>query len=421
MSHRRRSLLNNRGAVPGVGVPLPDPSEDTPNSPKPATAAVARASLVPPDVRAAAAPSTTKPEADDRAPWESVEVPYDPPDYSEPPDEEPEVPSSSSAWPPPPPMDDDILPPALPDFDDDSVTPGPVRRVDPRLRALGRDHDFLGDGDHPPPTEEVPNAVLEDLASVYGAPMDVPDASSIPGLDDRFTPVGGHRREDYGYTATPIDELADERAVLPPAMLPFHGDEPERTENTTAREGSSGGFIRLIAFAVGAIAIGGIAVMAFFIWPQVQQLRGLDDPPVPEAASPTNLQSAPPNAVPAAPPPVEEAPEEAAVDDLEAEAEAEPAAPKAARGASSAKTGGSPAGAKAPEAVTPDVGTLKIRSNRRVLVKVNGQPKDYSPLDLPMSSGDYVITAALPGRPDTEQTLTVTLEGGVVEPVNFSF
>ncbi len=66
-------------------------------------------------------------------------------------------------------------------------------------------------------------------------------------------------------------------------------------------------------------------------------------------------------------------------------------------------------------------GTLKIRSNRRVLIKVNGKPRDYSPLDLPIAPGTYTVSAALAGKPESEQTVTVNLQSSAIEPVNFTF
>ncbi len=68
-----------------------------------------------------------------------------------------------------------------------------------------------------------------------------------------------------------------------------------------------------------------------------------------------------------------------------------------------------------------NLGTLKVRSNRRVLVMVNGNPVGYPPLDLPKEPGLYRVSASLPGRPDTQQNQQVNLQAGDTSAVEFSF
>ncbi|MCA9572239.1 MAG: hypothetical protein KC656_30580, partial [Myxococcales bacterium] len=48
--------------------------------------------------------------------------------------------------------------------------------------------------DGPPPTDEVPSAVLQDVSQSYAAPMHVPEPPPIPGILDRFTPAGAAQR-----------------------------------------------------------------------------------------------------------------------------------------------------------------------------------------------------------------------------------
>jgi len=79
-----------------------------------------------------------------------------------------------------------------------------------------------------------------------------------------------------------------------------------------------------------------------------------------------------------------------------------------------------PAPARPPPVVSR-TGTLKVRANRKVLITLNGRPVDYAPLDLPVTPGTYVLGAALPGRPDTEQTKTVDISAGAIERVEFTF
>jgi hypothetical protein len=124
--------------------------------------------------------------------------------------------------------------------------------------------------------------------------------------------------------------------------------------------------------------------------------------------SETTATTAPVDASAVAVPPAEPAKATTTTDPAKA------ATPKASKPKTEPKSAGTPK----PSGAT---GTLKIRSNRRVLVKVNGQPRDYSPLDLPIAPGTYTVSAALPGKPDSEQTVTVTLQSGAIEPVNFTF
>ncbi|MBW1881183.1 MAG: hypothetical protein JRJ84_22750 [Deltaproteobacteria bacterium] len=71
--------------------------------------------------------------------------------------------------------------------------------------------------------------------------------------------------------------------------------------------------------------------------------------------------------------------------------------------------------------VVTRTGTLKVRANRKVLITLNGRPVDYAPLDLPVTPGIYILGAALPGRPDTEQSKTVDISAGAIERVEFTF
>lgn len=67
-------------------------------------------------------------------------------------------------------------------------------------------------------------------------------------------------------------------------------------------------------------------------------------------------------------------------------------------------------------------GTLKIRSNRKVLVYVNDEAIGYTPQNYPAPPGSYQISAMVPGQPKTRQTHRATLEqGGSTVPVQFTF
>ena len=65
--------------------------------------------------------------------------------------------------------------------------------------------------------------------------------------------------------------------------------------------------------------------------------------------------------------------------------------------------------------------TVHVRSNRRTLVKVNGEPRDYSPLDIVLPPGTYRIAALLPGKPDSERAVRVEVGPDPDIPVDFQF
>jgi hypothetical protein len=82
-----------------------------------------------------------------------------------------------------------------------------------------------------------------------------------------------------------------------------------------------------------------------------------------------------------------------------------------------------PAPAPAPQPTAEAVkGTLKIRSNRRVLVYVNGAALGYTPQDFQGRPGSFSVSAMLPSQPDSKQTRDITISAaGAVHAVEFSF
>jgi len=68
------------------------------------------------------------------------------------------------------------------------------------------------------------------------------------------------------------------------------------------------------------------------------------------------------------------------------------------------------------------VGAIKITSNRRVLVYVNGSPVGYAPTEYKGKPGTYSISAMVPGQPDTRQTLDAKIEAADSRvTLNFTF
>jgi hypothetical protein len=67
-------------------------------------------------------------------------------------------------------------------------------------------------------------------------------------------------------------------------------------------------------------------------------------------------------------------------------------------------------------------GVLKIRSNRRVLVYVDGQAAGYTPLEVKVEPGDHQIVAMVPGQANTKQERDASVRsGGETVAVDFAF
>jgi len=67
-------------------------------------------------------------------------------------------------------------------------------------------------------------------------------------------------------------------------------------------------------------------------------------------------------------------------------------------------------------------GVLKIRSNRRVLVYVDGQASGYTPLEVKVEPGEHEIVAMVPGQPNTKQERAASVRsGGETVAVDFAF
>lgn len=318
---------------------------------------------------------------------------------------------------------------------------GPVRPTSP----FGNKADFFSEE---PPTEEQPSAVYENRSTSQAAPMNVPAAGAIPGLGGRKTfgaapagdsyvtsgppEVGAPSGKSFG--SAPAAGASSRPSYLPPEtpkkppvrgaspppapsrpMAPVDDDEDEEKSGPPMMV-LAGGFIVIV---MGVVVLGLVVMIGTGVFsaappvPPPPAVVVLPPPPLvvaPAVVGDTDVPpiAAEPPVVGSTAPPI--AVEATKVPPPETKAVAKvppPDKPKDVK-----KVTKSPAGAK---------GTLKIRSNRRVLVKVNGQPKDYTPLDLPADAGAYTISAALPGKPDSEQSFSIDLKSGVTEAVNFSF
>jgi hypothetical protein len=65
---------------------------------------------------------------------------------------------------------------------------------------------------------------------------------------------------------------------------------------------------------------------------------------------------------------------------------------------------------------------LKIRSNRRVLVYIDGQASGYTPLEMKVDPGEHAVVAMVPGQPNTKQERAASVAaGGDTVAVDFAF
>ncbi len=240
--------------------------------------------------------------------------------------------------------------------------------------------DFFSYTDQDPPTEEGNEPVYEDRAPLYVAPMNVPEPTPIPGLFER--------------------SVADSGALPRSALVRPTATEPEEEE---PRPGSSWPLMMIV---FGAASVGGvlglIALGIMALWGRRAEAPPEEEKPIPVLA-------------PAPPPPVVEpvpVPAPPPVDPPVPVPQPPPSEPLVASPPVVAKKAPKPAAVKS---------RLEIRSNRRVMVWVDGGAPDFAPLDLTVSPGTHVIKAAEPGKASTTQTLSVEVVEGQTKVVQLTF
>ncbi len=296
--------------------------------------------------------------------------------------------------------------------------------------------------DEPAPTEEVPAGVMEDVSQTYNAPYSVPAPPPIPGIIDRFTPppierteMGSRRKasERPGYLDETPGMSADRLHALPaPARS------PTRSEPLTERRGPSMGLLLLLG-AGGLAAAGALALVLALVLVTGARTSSDGVDPIREPVEAgvqvrDNMTQVPAliGAEPVADDPVNvdpgtgDPPPDGATD-----------APDGTTGGATTGEGSEPAPVAAPrpppvplpaavreqpKPAASTKGTLKIRSNRRVLVYVNDQAIGYTPQDYKVEPGDYRVAAMVPGQPKTRQTRQATVgDSGNTAPVDFNF
>jgi hypothetical protein len=308
----------------------------------------------------------------------------------------------------------------------------------PPARPDGIGFGALGnfDDEEPPPTDEVPSAVLQDVSQPYSAPMNVPEPPPIPGILDRFTPVAPQQRgsSPSGKPEKRRPSYIDATPTPPPTLrrAPSPDAAPRRTKIKEQDEGGRG-MAPLVVAMLGITGLAMLLLAAVFVWMtwassgttgtttttdnpgelegaagikvKVQQgLRpGEPEPGEPEPPAPVAEPTPTPDPAPApAPVPGSEL------------------RPPLVRPTPTPR----PAPAPTPAPVAPaaeEKGTLKIKSNRKVLVYVDGKAVGYAPVNHKIDAGSITVSAMLPGQPQSKQTQTVTVAAGGIAPVEFTF
>lgn len=306
----------------------------------------------------------------------------------------------------------------------------------------------------PPPTEEVPSPVLEDLAQMYDAPMNVPEPPPIPGLFDRMTPPpASPRPESRPAAAAPAPAPAPkpkpkpvETSNAPDKYAAAFADEPKGPSIAVVLLLAVGGIgalgAVLVAFAFMAGIIGGGATLIEAGQAPVQVDNGGQKPPKPEPVpAPAPVEPAPAEPAPAPQPQPGPAPQPqpqpgaAPAPQPQPQPGAAPAPkpqPAPQPGPKPTPKPTPPTPAPGPKPVVPAPAptpkpayadqSIKIKSNRRVLVYVNGKAVGYSPQEYKAAAGSYVVAAMLPGDPSSKQEQMVVVEAnGSSTSVSFSF
>lgn len=315
---------------------------------------------------------------------------------------------------------------------------GPTPLADaPVARDLFQGTGFEELEEIPPPTEEQPAGVLEDVGQSYSTPYSVPEPPPIPGLVDRFTPPPVQRTE-LGERKRKPDYLPDT-----PGGAANRGYEPtpapvarrKAAKEAPVESERSGPPILLLA-GIGALGLFGVglilvAVAVFFGSSGDDNGAGL----APNQGG-TTVETR--NDMRRRPQDFEQPVPEPAPAPVPVEAPA-PAAP--APGAAPTSPSPSPTPAPGPRPVQPvpappkpppepskaapapaSQGILKIRANRRAMVYVNNQVVGFTPLDHKVAPGTWSVAAVLPGQPTTRQERTVSAPAaGGTTAVDFTF
>jgi len=73
----------------------------------------------------------------------------------------------------------------------------------------------------------------------------------------------------------------------------------------------------------------------------------------------------------------------------------------------------------APEPVA--VGRLRVTSNKRALIYIDGAPVGFTPMDVELAPGSHTVRVMQPGQSDTIQTRAAEIVPGEEQELSFSF
>ncbi|MEN0066591.1 MAG: PEGA domain-containing protein [Myxococcota bacterium] len=424
MTRKRRSLIRPRTAAPKV--PLEDSDaptevEDPPAEPEtPALEALSEKPVpVPEDEEA-----TLKVQVDEALEPPSLDAPVDPTDAPPP----PVIPESAEAPPPPTPARNAFpsMPPVvlspIPEpsevisAPEDGLAAVAIPLADaPYKDEVGEGDDYADMERDAPPTEDHPLSIAR---AVHGAHYDA--AYTVPQVPEtlrRFDAVSGSG--SFAGSVEPAIRMPDPPPLSAPGPDRSEPSLPDVRFDPSVAPPPAGGVPWI---ALGLIVLFGIGVAAVALTVVEPEPRGVPDlglgaapteapadaaPPTPIEESPVEASPEPASRpavdpeppVPEAPAPLptpEAAPEEAAVvaAPVEGEAEADPA---------------------------PEPGSLRIRSNKKAWVSIDGKPVGLTPKTVEVPPGPHTITVVQPGQPDTRQTRTVEARSGKTDSVRFAF
>ncbi len=300
----------------------------------------------------------------------------------------------------------------------------------------------------PPPTEEVPSSVMEDVGTAYNAPMNVPEPPPIPGILDRFTPppvdrsgyqmpdapAGGGASGMPDYLSGVADEpMHDVPLPEPPSRRKKKPDPvappPSRRRDEDEDHGGGGppmavilGAVVILIGLVGAAGVGTLMVLGSMGGGGGAGLEPTSNSPLEVRKDMTQepgLIGVEPKPTAQPEPAPEPQPEPAPAPAPDAPSPQPASEPRPAPAPAPKPT---PRPAPAAPKPAASVGTLKIDANRRVIIRVNGQPKGFTPQRLELPPGTYEVSAAMPGQADTEKKKTVTISApGTTVGVDFAF
>jgi len=446
----------------GWGGSVWDRQDEAPSPP----AAEGAAEPVSDDVSSGGADAPSDPVPEPSAPPESAATEAVPP--------EPAPVAEPDPSPEPQPEPQTIAPAA------EHVSPEPTAPGQPTGAAdapIGNRGNAYGDLDMaPPPTEEVPSGVMEDVGVSYNAPMNVPEPPPIPGILDRFTPPPADRQYSqpnapnaappgeapggdagfdpmnpmggYSQPQAPGAQDAGRPSYLPdtPAgaerqeMSPKPASKPRRSYDDDLDDDDEsrppvlpvlmfGGLVVVAVVGLGALVMGLWMLVGPGSGGTLQPVDGQEREEVgPDGVELRNDMRQKPGLIgedePDEPDGIQEDPnkgeEQLPEDDDEPEDDPPEAAAPAPRPSPRPAPQPAPV-APAPAPAAASTGVIKVRSNRRVLVFLDNSAVGYSPQDIDADPGWHTVSAMIAGQPASKRTEDVKVSAGSSASVDFAF